>query len=79
VSEIKITVPALSKLQARMSEKWRAFDPEILPMPFAVMDYELAQPIKEILTSLITNSDTGYLGNIPELPNDGNGILIHLK
>ena len=69
MSEIKITVPALSKLQARMSEKWRAFDPEILPMPFAVMDYELAQPIKEILTLLINNSDTGYLGNMPELPN----------
>ena len=51
-----------------MSEKWRAFDPEILPMPFAVMDYELAQPIKEILTTLISNSDAGYLGKIPELP-----------
>jgi cystathionine beta-lyase len=69
VSDIKITVPALAKLQARMSEKWRAFDPEILPMPFAVMDYELAQPIKEILTTLINNSDAGYLGKIPELPN----------
>jgi cystathionine beta-lyase len=68
VSDIKITVPALAKLQARMSEKWRAFDPEILPMPFAVMDYELAQPIKEILTTLISNSDAGYLGKIPELP-----------
>ena len=52
-----------------MSEKWRAFNPEILPMPFAVMDYELAQPIKEILTTLISNSDAGYLGKIPELPN----------
>jgi cystathionine beta-lyase len=68
VSDIKITVPALAKLQARMSEKWRAFDPEILPMPFAVMDFELAQPIKEILTTLISNSDAGYLGKIPELP-----------
>jgi cystathionine beta-lyase len=68
VSDIKITVPALAKLQARMSEKWRAFNPEILPMPFAVMDYELAQPIKEILTTLISNSDAGYLGKIPELP-----------
>ena len=51
VSEIKISVPPLAKLQSRWSEKWRAFDPEILPMPFAVMDYELAAPIKATLTS----------------------------
>lgn len=68
VSEIKISVPPLAKLQSRWSEKWRAFDPEILPMPFAVMDYELAAPIKATLTSLIENSDAGYLGKIPELP-----------
>ncbi|MEI7642370.1 MAG: aminotransferase class I/II-fold pyridoxal phosphate-dependent enzyme, partial [Actinomycetes bacterium] len=68
MSEIKISVPPLAKLQSRWSEKWRAFDPEILPMPFAVMDYELAAPIKATLTSLIENSDAGYLGKIPELP-----------
>lgn len=68
MNQIKITVPPLPHLQARKSEKWRAFDPEILPMPFAVMDYELAEPIKQSLINLVENSDTGYLGKIPELP-----------
>ena len=54
-------------LQNRKSEKWRAFDPQILPMPFAVMDYDLAQPIKAALVDLINTSDAGYLGKFPEL------------
>lgn len=37
-------------------------------MPFAVMDYNLAEPIQEALISLVRNSDAGYLGKIPELP-----------
>ncbi len=37
-------------------------------MPFAVMDYNLAEPIQEALISLVKNSDAGYLGRIPELP-----------
>ena len=36
-------------------------------MPFAVMDYELAEPIQAALISLVKNSDAGYLGNVPEL------------
>ncbi len=36
-------------------------------MPFAVMDYELAEPVQVALMSLVKNSDTGYLGNVPEL------------
>jgi cystathionine beta-lyase len=67
MKEIKISVPPLSALQGRKSEKWRAFPPDILPMPFAVMDYEIADPIKSALISLVQNSDAGYLGNIPEL------------
>ena len=67
MNEIKISVPPLSALQGRKSEKWRAFSPDILPMPFAVMDYELAEPIQAALISLVKNSDAGYLGNVPEL------------
>jgi cystathionine beta-lyase len=67
VNEIKISTPPLSALQGRKSEKWRAFSPDILPMPFAVMDYELAEPIQAALISLVKNSDAGYLGNVPEL------------
>ncbi len=67
MDKIKISVPPLSALQARKSEKWRAFPAEILPMPFAVMDYELAEPVQAALMSLVQNSDAGYLGNVPEL------------
>jgi len=67
VNEIKISTPPLSVLQGRKSEKWRAFPSDILPMPFAVMDYELAEPIQAALISLVKNSDAGYLGNVPEL------------
>ena len=67
MNEIKISVPPLSALQGRKSEKWRAFPSDILPMPFAVMDYELAEPIQAALISLVKNSDAGYLGNVPEL------------
>lgn len=63
----KISVPSKVMLQNRKSEKWRAFDPQILPMPFAVMDYDLAQPIKAALVDLIDTSDAGYLGKFPEL------------
>ncbi len=67
MDKIKISVPPLSALQARKSEKWRAFPADILPMPFAVMDYELAEPVQAALMSLVQNSDAGYLGNVPEL------------
>ena len=50
-SPLRISVQPKATLLTRKSEKWRAFDSEILPMPFAVMDYDLAQPIKD---SLIT-------------------------
>lgn len=62
-----ISIPSLIELQKKQSEKWRAFDHEILPMPFAVMDYEIAQPIKDSLIAMINNSDTGYLGKAPEV------------
>lgn len=70
----KISVAPLSHLQKRRSEKWRAFDPEILPMPFAVMDYELADPIKRVIADLINDSDAGYLGKIPELGKNYSGF-----
>ena len=62
-----VAVPPLSLLQSRKSEKWRAYPAEILPMPFAVMDFELSEPIKKSLIDLVNNSDAGYLGKIPEL------------
>jgi cystathionine beta-lyase len=64
---LKISTPSKSSLQTRKSEKWRAYPHDILPMPFAVMDYDLAQPIKDALINLVEASDAGYLGKFPEL------------
>jgi cystathionine beta-lyase len=59
--------PSLAKLRTRTSEKWRRFDPEILPLPVAEMDFDIAPEIKRTLIELVENSDTGYLGPVPEL------------
>ena len=62
-----LSVPSLETLQKRTSQKWREFSHDILPLPVAEMDYEIALPIREKLISMISSSDTGYLGAVPEL------------
>jgi len=57
----------LENLRTRTSEKWTDFDPDVLPMPVAEMDFELAEPIREVLIAMINNSDTGYMGNTGHL------------
>ncbi len=57
----------LKELQTHRSEKWRAFPPDVLPLPVAEMDFPVAQPIRTILTEMVAHSDLGYLGPIPEL------------
>ncbi len=58
---------ALDQLRRRVSAKWRDFPSEILPLPVAEMDFEIAEPIRELLVDMIGRSDTGYLGSVPEL------------
>lgn len=65
MSEIRI--PPLSELRNRSSEKWRRFPADVLPLPVAEMDYEIAPAIRDRLIGLVERSDTGYLGPIPEL------------
>ena len=62
-----LSVAPLAKLQERSSAKWRDFAKDVLPLPVAEMDYEIALPIREKLTQMISQSDTGYLGGMPEL------------
>lgn len=62
-----ISVPSLAELQKHRSEKWRGFSNDILPLPVAEMDFSVAEPIREILTEMISTSDIGYLGSIPEM------------
>jgi cystathionine beta-lyase len=57
----------LSQLQTRRSAKWREFPSDVLPLPVAEMDFEIAKPIRDVLEEMIKGSDTGYLGPIPEL------------
>ena len=64
---MKIDGIALTKLQSRKSAKWREFDTSILPLPVAEMDFEIAKPIRKLLSEMIKKSDTGYLGPVPEL------------
>lgn len=62
-----LSVAPLATLRARSSAKWREFPHDVLPLPIAEMDYEIALPIREKLREMISASDTGYLGKLPEL------------
>lgn len=57
----------LARLKNRHSSKWRRFAPNVLPMHVAEMDYDIAPGIREVLTSMIAESDLGYTGPVPEL------------
>lgn len=51
----------------RSSSKWKRYPEEILPMHVAEMDFDVAQPIRDLIISLASRSDLGYLGPLPEL------------
>ena len=57
----------LAALRNRKSFKWRGFPADVLPLPVAEMDFEIAKPIRDELIGMLEVSDTGYLGPIPEL------------
>jgi len=63
----KLTALPLSQLQLRKSDKWRSFPADVLPLPVAEMDFEIAKPIRDVLEEMVQGSDTGYLGPVPEL------------
>jgi cystathionine beta-lyase len=63
----KLSALPLSQLQKRRSAKWREFPSDVLPLPVAEMDFEIAKPIRDVLEEMVKGSDTGYLGPIPEL------------
>jgi len=67
MSDHSVVAPNLSELQTHRSEKWRGFAVDVLPLPVAEMDFPVAQPIRDLLTEMISKSDLGYLGSIPEL------------
>lgn len=74
MSQRQINIPSLADLQTHRSEKWRAFSHDILPLPVAEMDFPVAEPIRQILTEMVTTSDLGYLGPIPEMGTSFSGF-----
>jgi len=57
----------LAELRQRKSVKWRRYPADVLPLPVAEMDFQIAEPVKVALRDMIDRSDTGYLGPFPEL------------
>ena len=64
---VEIEKMSLAQLRTHKSEKFRNCDPDVLPLPVAEMDFAIASPIRETLVKMAMDSDTGYLGSIPEL------------
>jgi cystathionine beta-lyase len=58
---------SLDELRTHKSAKWRTFTPDVLPLPVAEMDFQIADPIREIIQKMVSHSDLGYLGPIPEM------------
>lgn len=64
---MKLEALSLAEMRTHRSEKWRGFPPDVLPLFVAEMDFPLAKPIQDKLLEMVTHSDLGYLGSIPEL------------
>ena len=64
---MKIEALPLSEMRGHRSEKWRGFAPDVLPLFVAEMDFPIAKPIQDLLVQMVSHSDLGYLGAIPEL------------
>lgn len=59
-SGVDLTVPGLSELHARRSEKWAVHDADVLSLTVAEMDFPVAAPIREALQDAVDRSDLGY-------------------
>ena len=67
MSDHGIQVPHLSELHTHTSAKWRDHPSDVLPLHVAEMDFPVAEPIRKKLIEMVSRSDLGYLGSIPEL------------
>jgi cystathionine beta-lyase len=63
---INLAVPALGTLRERRSEKWVLYEPDVLSLTIAEMDFPIAAPIREALIASIDRSDLGYAVPAPE-------------
>ena len=67
VNDPQTSTPALADLYKRHSSKWRRFPGDVIPMHVAEMDFEIAQPVRELISRMALESDLGYLGPVPEV------------
>ncbi|MDP1719642.1 MAG: aminotransferase class I/II-fold pyridoxal phosphate-dependent enzyme [Candidatus Nanopelagicaceae bacterium] len=68
MTPLEVRAPSLEELRTHRSEKWREYPSDVLPLPVAEMDFPVALPIRDLLLNMVSHSDLGYLGPIPELP-----------
>ncbi|MEV4539084.1 aminotransferase class I/II-fold pyridoxal phosphate-dependent enzyme [Asanoa sp. NPDC049518] len=62
-----LPVAPLETLRQRHSAKWRFHPSDVLPLPVAEMDFDLAPPVLAALRSAVERSDTGYPAPLPTL------------
>ena len=67
MSDSKIVAPSLEELHQRHSSKWRRFPNDVLPMHVAEMDFQIAESVSARIVKMVTESDLGYLGPVPEV------------
>ncbi|SNT39207.1 cystathione beta-lyase [Asanoa hainanensis] len=57
----------IETLRQRQSAKWRTHPSDVLPLPVAEMDVDLAPPIQAALRAAVERSDTGYPAPMPAM------------
>lgn len=62
-----LPVAPLEELRKRRSAKWRTHPDDVLPLPVAEMDFDLAPPVAAALREAVDRSDTGYPAAAPML------------
>jgi cystathionine beta-lyase len=62
-----LVVAPLAELRKRRSAKWRTYTAPIIPMTVAEMDFDLAEPIVDVLHEAVAASDVGYAMPTPAL------------
>ncbi|MEV4617603.1 aminotransferase class I/II-fold pyridoxal phosphate-dependent enzyme [Asanoa sp. NPDC049573] len=62
-----LPVAPIETLRQRRSAKWRFHPHDVLPLPVAEMDVDLAPPVQAVLRAAVERSDTGYPAPAPTL------------
>jgi cysteine-S-conjugate beta-lyase len=70
--EIDLTVPSLSALHERHSEKWALLEADVLSATVAEMDFPIAPAIREALAGVLDRNDLGYA--VPTTPALGEAL-----